>query len=61
MAPAPGRLAACWRRGTRTQRNPTFLFLFSGLFLFRFAHRAFLALLLKEPPRSTSQAWFVRT
>lgn len=30
-----------------------FWFLFSGLFLFRFADRRFSALLLKEPPRST--------
>jgi hypothetical protein len=28
-------------------------FLFSGLFLFRFAERRFLGSLLKEPPRST--------
>ncbi len=41
--------------GTRAQRNPMFLFRFSGLFLFRFAERRFLALLLKAPPRSTRE------
>ena len=45
-------LVACWRRGPRAQRNPLFLFLFSGLFLFRFAERRFSAGLLKAPPRS---------
>lgn len=33
-------------------RNPMFLFLLFGLFLFRAAHRAFLLLLLKAPPRN---------
>ena len=34
-------------------RKPMLLFLFVGLFLFRFADRQFLALLFQEPPRST--------
>jgi hypothetical protein len=36
------------------QRNPLFLFLFSGSFLLRFAQRAFSWLLFHEPPRWTS-------
>ena len=36
-----------------TTRKPILLFLLSGLFLFRLAQRAFLRLLLKEPPRCT--------
>ena len=36
-----------------THRTPLFVFLLSGLFLLRFAQRAFLRLLLKEPPRNT--------
>jgi hypothetical protein len=53
---------ACWRRGARTQRKPLFLFLLSGLFLFRFADRRFSAELLKEPPRSERpQQHFIRT
>ena len=45
--------AACWRPGPRAQRNPMFLFRFSGSFLFRFAERRFLGSLLYAPPRST--------
>lgn len=36
-----------------TTRKPMLSFLLFGLFLLRYAQRAFLALLLKEPPRST--------
>jgi len=36
-----------------TTRKPLFLFLLFGLFLLRRAQRAFLRLLLYEPPRST--------
>ena len=46
-------LAACWRRGPRTQRKPMFWFLFSGWFLFRFAQRRFLGSFQKAPPRSS--------
>lgn len=36
-------------------RNPLLLFLFEGVFLFRFADRTFLALLFHDPPRR--QKW----
>ncbi len=49
----PRMWTPCWRPEPRTHRKPLFLFRFSGLFLFRFAQRVFLALLKKEPPRST--------
>ena len=44
--------AACWG-GTRTHRNPLFLFLFSGSSLSRFAERRFWGELSNEPPRTT--------
>ena len=40
----------------RATRNPMLLFLLSGLFLLRFADRAFLALLFQLPPRLTRPA-----
>jgi hypothetical protein len=36
-----------------TTRNPLFLFLLFGLFLFRMAQRTLFSLLLKAPPRNT--------
>ena len=39
--------------GTRTNRRPMLLFLLSGLLLFRFEVRQFLALLFQLPPRFT--------
>jgi hypothetical protein len=52
---APGRVAipAMGKSVDATTRNPMFLFLLFGLFLLRFAQRAFLWLLMKEPPRNT--------
>ena len=47
------RGVACWEPGERTQRKPRFLFLFSGLFLFRFADRRFVGVFQFEPPRTT--------